>query len=271
MIRKNDISLDAIADPKAYYDSRFQRGYMEGFDYDVYEACRVYTMRKVLRKLRDDDFVPATILDYGCGQGRYIGELKNVFPKARIHGCDISDFGLKIAHEQHPDAVLRSMNSETVGFDNDSFDLVISVEVLEHVQDVKAAVREISRVLKPGGVTVVTTPCANRYSLEWIVNRMRGGLQPSPDGYGRFATDEPGHLRRLNDRHLISLFAEHRVRVEQIYHRAHFFTTLTERLRARSALPARALFWLAMLDWHLFKHLSNGATMLAIAAKNLPG
>ena len=49
---------------------------------------------------------------------------------------------------------------------------------------------------------MLTTPCANPGSLEWVLNRRRGGLQRTADGYGRFATDEPGHLRRLTSRDL---------------------------------------------------------------------
>ena len=54
------------------------------------------------------------------------------------------------------------MSSERIDFANGIFDLVLSIEVLEHVQDVHLAVAEIGRVLRPGGLAVITTPCANR-------------------------------------------------------------------------------------------------------------
>jgi len=261
------IAGKALSDPKGFYDARYTAGYMTDFS-DLFEACRVITVRQALGWLKAEGLTPRKVFDYGCGEGRYFGVLGEAFPEAELYGCDISERGIEIASEHHPSATLRVMADESIPF-AETFDLVISVEVLEHVQDVHKAVAEISRVLAPNGRLLVTTPCANRYSLEWFQNRLRGGPEPSHDGFGRFATDEPGHLRRLTDRHLTELFARHGVRIDKIYHRAHGFTTLAHRLPRRSARPRweRARLQLAMLDWHLFKHLANGATMLALGHK----
>lgn len=260
------IAGKALSDPKEFYDARYNAGYMTDFS-DLFEACRVITVRQVIGWLKAEGLSPRKVFDYGCGEGRYFDVLGEEFPQAKLFGCDISQRGIEIASELHPGATLRVMEDETIPFD-ERFDLAISVEVLEHVQDVRKAVAEISRVLAPGGRLLVTTPCANRYSLEWFQNRLRGGLEPSHDGFGRFATDEPGHLRRLTDRHLVELFARHDVRIEKIYHRAHGFTTLAHHLR-RQRRPGleRARLQLAMIDWKLFKHLPNGATMLALGRK----
>ena len=115
--------------------------------------------------------------------------------------------GLEIAKANNPSVSFLKMDSESVDCQDASFDCVISIEVLEHVGDLRKATREIVRLLEDGGTALVTTPCANRFSLEWIKNWLSGGLQPSHDGYGRFATDEPGHLRRLTSRAMTNLFA----------------------------------------------------------------
>jgi 2-polyprenyl-3-methyl-5-hydroxy-6-metoxy-1,4-benzoquinol methylase len=258
-----NVPPEAINNQKKYYDDRFVAGYMEGFEYDVYERCRLYTVRKTLRMVGS----PTRILDYGCGQGRYISELRKLFPQANICGCDISDVGLKIAQSNNLDATLIRMNDETVDCPSKTFDLVISIEVLEHVGDSRKAVKEISRVLKPGGIALITTPCANRYSLEWLRNWMSGGLQPSHDGFGRFATDEPGHLRRLTSNAMNEMFLASGAELRAIYYRSHFFTTLVEQRTIRRLIsqPLRARF--ALLDWHFFKYLPNGATMLALYQK----
>jgi SAM-dependent methyltransferase len=191
-----------------------------------------------------------------------------LFPKAVMTGCDISDVALQKAHELEPEARLIPMTDETVEAAAESFDLVISIEVLEHVPDARRATEEIARLLRPGGVLLLTTPCANRYSLEWTLNRLRGGLEPSLDGFGRFATDEPGHLRRLSDHQLREIFAPHGVTFPRILHRSHFFTTVAERLDHRiESMPQRWKVRLAMLDWHLLRRLPNGATMVAIGEK----
>lgn len=256
---------DALNAPKAFYDARYAKGYMQDFE-EIYESCRVYTVRKMLQRIERRGFSPHAVLDYGCGEGRYIGVLRELFPGATLSGCDISDVGLDIARNHYPTAAFRLMNDETAPFDDASFDLLISIEVLEHVQDVYKAVHEIGRVLRVGGLALITTPCANRYSFEWFKNR-KDGLLPSHDGYGRFATDEPGHLRRLNDTHMRLLLSEAGVATTKIYHRAHLFTGLVETRWAARRIPLRFRTRLALLDWHLFKHLPNGATMLVIGRK----
>lgn len=202
---QNGASLEALTDPKGFYNARFDRGYMHGFEYDVFERVRVRTIREIFGRLKAKQFSPTSILDYGCGEGRYIGEMTRIFPAARLAGCDISEVGLTIAKGDNPQAELHVMADETIPCADNHFDLVISIEVLEHVQDVGKAVLEIGRVLKPGGLAVITTPCANRFSGEWFQVAFRRGFEPSTDGYGRFCTDEPGHLRRLTDSHLREL------------------------------------------------------------------
>ena len=190
------------------------------------------------------------------------------FRKLLWTGCDISDTALSIARRFHPDAQFIAMADETIRAASESFDLVISTEVLEHVRDVRRAAQEIARVLRITGTLLLTTPCANRYSLEWTMNRLRGGLESSFDGFGRFAMDEPGHLRRLDDVQLRELFAPYGVRFSRILHRSHFFTTLMERFGRRPGIvPRRWKVRVAMLDWYLLRMLPNGATMVALGHK----
>lgn len=263
---RTDVSLQALNDQKNFYDARFKEGYMTGFS-DLYEACRLYTIKEVLNKIKKTEFTPKAILDYGCGEGRYVNVLSKFFPDALIFGGDISDVGLKIAKENNPDAKFINMFDERVDIKEGSIDLVVSVEVLEHVKNVENAVKEICRVLRPGGMLVLTVPCANKYSLEWFFNKLTGGLQPSFDSYGRFATDEPAHLRRLNDGYIKSLFSKYGVGIDKIYHRAHFFTTLMNWIKIIRIIPMALRVQLALLDWYLFKHLPNGASLLAVGRK----
>ena len=64
------------------------------------------------------------------------------------------------------------MDATDLKFDNNYFDIVIAKEIIEHLPDAKKAIRETFRVLKPGGVLIVTSP--NRDSLHLRVNRMLG-------------------------------------------------------------------------------------------------
>lgn len=255
----------AEADHARFYDDRYERGYMRDFA-DLYEACRVVTIKDTLRQLPT---APARVLDCGCGEGRYLGVVREHFAQARLVGCDVSRVALDHARRLHPDAEYVSMDDERVPLADASFELVLSVEVLEHVADVEAAARELARLLAPGGRLVMTTPCANPGSLEWLLNRRRGGLQQTADGYGRFATDEPGHLRRLTSRDVRVLLQRAGLAIERIDYRAHLFASLMMRTPGwlKRILGRRTVRWLALLDWRLLRRLPNGATMVVVARR----
>ena len=97
----------------------------------------------------------ATVLVDGCGLGMYVRALQPY--AARVVGLDIEWERVRNGRQ----AGLRSLlagAAERLPFHEGSFDLVLSHEVLEHVQDDRAAVREIIRVLRPGGRLVLFTP-----------------------------------------------------------------------------------------------------------------
>ena len=256
---------DARTDQPGFYDDRYEHGYMRDF-VDPYEACRVVTVRDTLRRLPGE---PERVLDYGCGEGRYLEVVRERFPNARLVGCDVSSVALDHARRRRPWADYTKMDDERAPLEDGSFDLILSVEVLEHVADVELATRELARLLAPGGRLVLTTPCANPGSLEWTINRLRGGLQRTSDGYGRFATDEPGHLRRLTSRDLRVLLQRAGLVVDRMDFRAQLFAALMIRVPGRAArvLGRRGMVELGLLDWRLFRRLPNGATVIVVAQR----
>jgi SAM-dependent methyltransferase len=258
----------ARSDPSGFYDVRYADGYMQDFS-DPYEACRVVTIEDTLGRLPR---APRRILDYGCGEGRYLDVVGRRFPDAELVGCDVSTVALEHARRLRPDAEYVRVEDGGVALHDGSFDLVLCVEVLEHVADAEATTRELGRLLAPGGVLVLTTPCANPGSFEWVLNRLRGGLQRTPDGYGRFATDEPGHLRRLTSRDLRVLLQRAGLVVDRVDFRGQLFAALMIRLpgRLKRLLGARGLTSFGLLDWRLFRRLPNGATMVAVARRPAP-
>lgn len=63
----------------------------------------------------------------------------------------------------HPQSGYRCENLEKLTFPDNSFDLFISQDVMEHVFDPEAAFKEIARVLKPGGAHIFTAPLINKF------------------------------------------------------------------------------------------------------------
>jgi SAM-dependent methyltransferase len=259
----------ARTDQRGFYDARYEQGYMQDF-VDPYEACRVVTIDDTLRSLSNE---PRRILDFGCGEGRYLEVVHRHFPDAQLVGCDISKVALEHARRNRPSADYVLMDEGRLPAPDGSFDLILSVEVLEHVADVGLATRELARLLAPNGHLVVTTPCANPGSLEWVLNRLRGGLQQTPDGFGRFATDEPGHLRRLTSRDLRVLLQRAGLVVDRVDFRAQLFAALMVRTPRRIArlVGDAGMVRFGLLDWRLFRRLPNAATMVVVAQRPSAG
>jgi SAM-dependent methyltransferase len=254
----------ARAEQRNFYDARYRVGYMHGFD-DFYEACRVRTIVAALAGL---DVSPRRVLDFGCGEGRYLDVLRERFPDAAFTGADVSSVALEIASGARPYATYQPIVDDTISEHDGAFDLILSVEVLEHVADVRRSIGEISRLLAPGGLAMITTPCANRWSIEWVAMRLSGGLQRSKDGFGRFSTDEPGHLRRLTSGELSGLLKEQGIEVVSARFRGQLFAYPVASRYARKLLPERVRIAIGMLDWRLFRRLPTGSTMLVVGHKN---
>ena len=96
------------------------------------------------------------ILDNGTGLGTYLEAIGRVNP-------DSVRVGLEIEHERAVAALARADGivlgvGEQLPFADDSFDLILSNEVIEHVADDRAAVAEMARVARPGGRIVIFAP-----------------------------------------------------------------------------------------------------------------
>jgi SAM-dependent methyltransferase len=94
------------------------------------------------------------ILDAGCGSGRNMVELARL---GSVTGTDVSERALELARERDVGAA-ELAPLETLPFDDDSFDLITCLDVIEHIPDDVGALRELQRVVAPGGWLVVTVP-----------------------------------------------------------------------------------------------------------------
>lgn len=100
-----------------------------------------------------------TILDYGCGTGIFIGELLMVNPNLEIFGIDISDYAINVARKKFKNAQFFVQTEEKkLPFANNSVDLILAMDVIEHVFDVKTLLHEFHRILSPGGKIFISTP-----------------------------------------------------------------------------------------------------------------
>lgn len=125
---------------------------------EVYRSLKTSLFNYRLRKLRIAKHVPASgrILDIGSGTAPVSPDL------TRTVVADLSEEAMR-----HVAAESKSVQSITaMTFNADSFDCILCSEVLEHVPDDLQALSELRRVLRPGGVLVVTVPFQKRYWAE---------------------------------------------------------------------------------------------------------
>jgi len=114
----------------------------------------------------------ASMLDVGTGTGDFLEVLKNVFPKAKITGIDPNTESLQEAAEKFPDVSFAEMGAENLTFNENSFDLVSISMALHHLPDVQKALKEMQRVVKPGGWIIVNELFSDNLNKAQEVHKM---------------------------------------------------------------------------------------------------
>ncbi len=130
-------------------------------DYDVSRRC--YLIFNQL--LKDEDLGGKKVLEVGSGTGRVSQEIFS-----RKADLTILDIGENLVRQ-----VREKLNCEGVvgdacclPFDDNSFEVVISSECIEHTLTPQKAIREMCRVCKPGGLVCVTSPNKLWYPILWL-------------------------------------------------------------------------------------------------------
>jgi SAM-dependent methyltransferase len=98
------------------------------------------------------------VLDAGCGTGGLIRRLSPRHPSWRWTGVDLEPLAVGLARERTAGADIRQASVTALPFGDATFDAVVSADVLYHVDDDEAALREFFRVLRPGGKLVINVP-----------------------------------------------------------------------------------------------------------------
>lgn len=89
-----------------------------------------------------------SILDVGCGEGITLDNFKKKGIGKKLYGIDYSDEALKIGKKIYPDLNLKKGDIYAIKEKDNSYDLVMATEVLEHLEDPEKALNELIRVSK---------------------------------------------------------------------------------------------------------------------------
>lgn len=124
------------------------------------EACKGRVLEELVRERR-----PERLLDLGCGNGWFCLRLAGLSPRTHFVGVDVSPYCVGLCRERLAaqgapagGMTVALAGGEELPFADGGFGVVVVQEVLEHVRDPERTLREVSRVLAPGGCALVTTP-----------------------------------------------------------------------------------------------------------------
>lgn len=184
--------LPSLGEQRTYWDDRWNRQRCP----NAYQRRRGDTVLAILESLPLAD---PQIADLGCGTGWFTAELSRL---GRATGIDLSETAIAHAKVAYPRVPFIAANLFDASFAADQFDVVVSQEVLAHVEAPEAYLDIIARILKPSGYLLITT--ANRFVMErWD----HGG--PDPDAHLKLYPNRREFARMLRRRfrllHLTSI------------------------------------------------------------------
>lgn len=163
MMRRVDLSAQ-----RGYYDERWSREtYANPFELERARAVLGLLARTRLRAPR--------ILDLGCGRGWLSGILSAFGPVTAI---DLSEAAVGSARARWPSVEFLAGDLFAAPLPSRAFDLVVSQEVIEHVEDQPGYLAVAARCLRPGGYLVLTTPNAWVQARRSREELAAWGLQP---------------------------------------------------------------------------------------------
>ena len=128
----------------------------------------IYIFHEVSYRFAQARVAGAKVLDLGCGSGYGSKMLAEV--AGHVTGADVSANAVAHARREFSRPNLEFAELPAAGglpFEDQSFDAVVCFQVIEHVPDDRHFVREIARVLRPGGVAILATPDRSTRLFSW--------------------------------------------------------------------------------------------------------
>lgn len=157
------------------YKQHYTRDYFRRWNYadrglgrfSMYWFARRYYAALVRRYAPPGDNT-RKLLEMGCGLGHLLGLLQDDFA---CTGIDLIDYSIEQARINAPKADLRQMDVSDINqFEAGAFSVVVALHLVEHLPDPEASIRQVNRLLKPGGLWLFATPHPD-YSLRRFKDR----------------------------------------------------------------------------------------------------
>lgn len=152
----------------------YQKGIKKNLLQRIWHQGKLNT---VLELIKENKASPKKILDVGSASGWFLQQIKKRYLKAECVGVDVYKEAIKYGNKKYPQLNLLYADAHNLPFDDDTFDLVICAEVLEHVLEPEKVVAEIKRVLTKKGSAIIEMDSGNllfRLIWYWWTNVRHG-------------------------------------------------------------------------------------------------
>lgn len=129
-------------------------------DSKLYRFKRKLTLKPILdivRKLAKNN-QSFSLLEIGSGAGFLMTFLEAEYPNAKLTGVEYDERLIPVIKSKVKRAKIVQGNAEEFNFENEKFDLIVSLQVIEHLYEPEQMIERVKKHLKPGGTFVYTTP-----------------------------------------------------------------------------------------------------------------
>ena len=168
MLVDANLKRPEIARQKEFYEERWRT-------YGFANRLKLARAVAILEGIAATKIFEPKIVDLGCGTGWLAGMLGNFGPTTAV---DLSEIAVEAAAKRHSN--VQFLQADIFAWDHPEgqYDIVISQEVIEHVEDQRAYLEIACKMLRPGGYLILTTP--NAETLNAMTEEQRDSWQRQP-------------------------------------------------------------------------------------------
>lgn len=162
-------------------------------------------LRNVAGSIREVKKNPKNILDVGSASGWFLHELKKKFANTDCTGIDVYKKAIDYGKERYSNIELLKGDAHKIPFKDASFEVIVCCEVLEHVENPEAVIKEMKRVLKKNGSIIIEIDTGNwLFKFVWFfwTNLRKGVWRDS-------------HVHSFSVKKLEKLFIDNDLKIKQ--------------------------------------------------------
>lgn len=186
-----------VSDPGVIYEAvRAPRDYARAYNALMTEPTNRLRVRAVGEILRRIPGPVGRVVDIACGGGAYVGAIRNAVQGTPAFVATDRQYACVGGYKlNHPEATGALADVTRLPFTDGAFDLAMCLDIIEHLDDDVAFLREVGRLLRPGGWLALSTH--NSRSIEHVLGLLRAKVSG-----GTWLGWDPTHVRFYDERSL---------------------------------------------------------------------